>query len=596
MEKPIYDDLRLYITPDRFYIEPQGVENEFIIIERLNGAISLHNSGSNEQIPLHCYDTRNICGVLGMIRLISGMYLVVVTHRIFVGLIDDKPIWQMAGFDLISLAPTLTHLSEEQKEQNSIYLSMVRQVLDTPFFYFSYSYDLTNTMQRTSAAPKVGEIDSIMHKSDKRFVWNVGLLECMAGSLELARYTLPIIHGFVSINNVVINDRVVSWILVSRRSVEHAGTRLFCRGINSEGQVANYVETEQILITDEDKVSFVQTRGSIPLFWQQMPNLKYKPRPQLLTGGDHLIACSRHFDDQCRRYGAQVLINLIDHKGAEDVLEKAFDAAISTLANKKLTYVSFDFHQECKKMRYDRLSNLIWRIAKDQDNFGVYHASHSGLLYSVQRGVFRTNCIDCLDRTNVVQSMIARRSLEQTLLKLGILRPGEHCIDPASHFETIFKAVWADNADLISLQYSGTGALKTDFTRTGKRTFRGMMRDGLNSLTRYVKNNFNDGFRQDSIELFLGAYRVADGEGLTIPSPLKNTDVSADWHKGAILASVLFEIAMLFVVLLSPAKYDIVTGGLLLAWSVMIGFTGRYIVKHRDDFVDWPKLVPKKKK
>lgn len=48
----------------------------------------------------------------------------------------------------------------------------------------------------------------------------------------------------------------------------------------------------------------------------------------------------------------------------------------------------------------------------------------------------------------------------------------------------------------MSTQYSGTGALKTDFTRTGKRTKLGALRDGLNSLTRYYKNNFTDGYRQ----------------------------------------------------------------------------------------------------
>lgn len=56
--------------------------------------------------------------------------------------------------------------------------------------------------------------------------------------------------------------------------------------------------------------------------------------------------------------------------------------------------------------------------------------------------------------------------------------------------------VWADNADAISTQYSGTGALKTDFTRTGKRTRKGALQDGLNSMVRYVKNNFLDGSRQ----------------------------------------------------------------------------------------------------
>ena len=39
----------------------------------------------------------------------------------------------------------------------------------------------------------------------------------------------------------------------------------------------------------------------------------------------------------------------------------------------------------------------------------------SGTVVSVQQGVFRTNCIDCLDRTNVVQSMLAQRSLQDQL-------------------------------------------------------------------------------------------------------------------------------------------------------------------------------------
>jgi hypothetical protein len=69
-------------------------------------------------------------------------------------------------------------------------------------------------------------------------------------------------------------------------------------------------------------------------------------------------------------------------------------------------------------------------------------------------------------------------------------------VEDQPYFEALFKSVWADNADVISIQYSGTGALKTDFTRTGKRTRWGLLRDGINSLIRYYKNNFADGFRQ----------------------------------------------------------------------------------------------------
>jgi hypothetical protein len=83
------------------------------------------------------------------------------------------------------------------------------------------------------------------------------------------------------------------------------------------------------------------------------------------------------------------------------------------------------------------------------------------------------------------------------LQKLGVLRPGQR-VEDQLYFESLFKSVWADNADVISIQYSGTGALKTDYTRTGKRTKWGLVRDGINSLTRYYKNNFMDGFRQVS--------------------------------------------------------------------------------------------------
>lgn len=146
-------------------------------------------------------------------------------------------------------------------------------------------------------------------------------------------------------------------------------------------------------------------------------------------------------------------------------------------------------------MRWDRLNILIDRLAHEQDEFALFHLRRDGALLSSQDGVFRTNCIDCLDRTNVVQSMLAKRSLKHILTKLGILKAGQ-TIDSTVGLSSLYKNVWADNADLVSTQYSGTGALKTDFTRTGKRTAVGALWDGYNSLVRYYKNNFRDGGRQ----------------------------------------------------------------------------------------------------
>jgi hypothetical protein len=74
--------------------------------------------------------------------------------------------------------------------------------------------------------------------------------------------------------------------LISRRSRFRAGTRFFRRGIDHDGNVANFNETEQILLVEESggsagtyttRLSFVQIRGSIPLFWTEINNLRYKP-------------------------------------------------------------------------------------------------------------------------------------------------------------------------------------------------------------------------------------------------------------------------------------------------------------------------------
>lgn len=165
-------------------------------------------------------------------------------------------------------------------------------------------------------------------------------------------------------------------------------------------------------------------------------------------------------------------------------------------------------------MRYDRLNILLDRVNAELEEFKYFMLLNDGTVVHQQDGAFRTNCIDCLDRTNVVQSLLARRNLQQVLVvsfnpfswnyllhsvhllkKLGILSENQR-IEQQAEFEYLFKNIWADHADVISTQYSGTGALKTDFTRTGKRTKAGLLQDGVNSLVRYYKNNLADGFRQ----------------------------------------------------------------------------------------------------
>lgn len=92
--------------------------------------------------------------------------------------------------------------------------------------------------------------------------------------------------------------------------------------------------------------------------------------------------------------------------------------------------------------------------------------------------------MDCLDRTNVVQSVFARQIAHKQLKQFAV--SGEPKGDPFEMFfpalEESFREAWTNNANVISTLYTGTPALKTDFTRTGKRTSKGALDDGINAV------------------------------------------------------------------------------------------------------------------
>lgn len=584
----IYEELHLHVTPDRFIIEPLNSSKEVLVIDRVSQEIFLEASYNFPPSS----STRTIFGILGIVRLLAGPYLIVITKRTKVGEISGNPIYRIEETDILSYKRTFLHLTEQQNQDNKVYLSMIQTVLQIPSFYFSYTYDLTHTLQRLqNTSPDFRQM-SLHERADTRFVWNGHLIREFADQPELSRYTLPVILGFVSIKPVVMNKNAFSWILISRRSCFRAGTRYYIRGLDLEGHAANFVETEQIVEYDGDRGSFVQTRGSIPLYWSQRPNLKYKPDPVLEAEKDQLDGYNRHIDTQIVNYGKQGLISLIDHKGPENPLELAFNGVVKQSGNNFVRYVPFDFHHECRKMRWDRLSILMDRIDVDQKQFGYFLVLRNGQVVCTQEGVFRTNCIDSLDRTNVVQSMLARRCLQDQLTKLGIISENQR-VEDFDMFEFIYKNVWADNADLCSIQYAGTGALKTDFTRTGKRTGYGLLKDGWNASIRYFVNNFADGFRQDSMDLFLGNYVVEENEGVSVPSPLHS---ERDWRILAIPLVFIVAFSMCIISLIIPSDDIREQFIYVLFWGGASIGTLFFIFLYGVEFVDKPKLAQAKLK
>ena len=120
-----------------------------------------------------------------------------------------------------------TCLCHLQEKDNDAYLAMIRRVLATPGFYFSYRFDLTNSLQRVQQnfQTKGSSFSSLpLHeRADERFVWNGYLLRDLVVLPELRRFIVPVILGNVSISRCTINGKAFVFTLISRRSARRAG-------------------------------------------------------------------------------------------------------------------------------------------------------------------------------------------------------------------------------------------------------------------------------------------------------------------------------------------------------------------------------------
>lgn len=77
-----------------------------------------------------------------------------------------------------------------------------------------------------------------------------------------------------------------------------------------------------------------------------------------------------------------------------------------------------------------------------------------------------------------------------------------------------YKNVWADNGDVISWHYAGTGSVISNVTRTGKETFLGMLDHGMKSMTRFYIGNFEDSIKQECVDILLGQHtETVNGNG-----------------------------------------------------------------------------------
>ena len=220
------------------------------------------------------------------------------------------------------------------------------------------------------------------------------------------------IYGYVGIAYNNIDMAKIGLYLISRRSIHHAGTRYLTRGIDDDGHVANFVETEQIIKIDNNLYSFMQFRGSVPVFFQQTgitAQTEITRIPKMAAP-----AFKKHIEEMRIDYNLIYLINLMNvNKPNEHIITQSYEEQIKINELKNCKYLFWDFQNQCKYDNYENLDLFVKNLESVFKIFKYYHENtYNGDVLKEQNGIIRTNCLDCLDRTNVVQGRIAWKVLE----------------------------------------------------------------------------------------------------------------------------------------------------------------------------------------
>lgn len=300
--------------------------------------------------------------------------------------------------------------------------------------------------------------------------------------LDSSRILTSAIRGFVSTVTIPPSSSPIRGVrtnlpsivtLISRLSCRRAGTRFNSRGIDDDGNVANFVESETIFHHPSGLCySYVQIRGSIPVFWEQAPGLLPGQQKIHLTRSPEATqpAFDKHFESLESIYGTIHILNLLsENKPGEAELTARYKIHVrnsplnqlgdlSGTSENRLIESQFDFHAETKGPGGYEAASLVRRLIQNRaDGFAYFlcedgytssqrkdeRISHMGTTAILQQeGVFRTNCLDCLDRTNLIQTIISRMSLEQFLNRRNEY-PGA-----SADFWMRHSSLWADNGDV----------------------------------------------------------------------------------------------------------------------------------------------------
>ncbi|XP_044463906.1 phosphoinositide phosphatase SAC3-like isoform X2 [Mangifera indica] len=501
--------------------------------------------------------------------------MLLITKRRHIGAIRGHNVYAVSKTEMIPLPNSSVQCSLTDSRNESRYKKLLCMVDLTKDFFFSYSYHVMCSLQKNLYDTQTGQVlyetmfvwNEFLTRGIRNHLqntmWTVALVYGF-----FKQDTLSVSGRDFKLTLIARRSRHYAGTRYLKRGVNEKGR--VANDVETEQIVFEDVpEGFPVQIS-----SVVQNRGSIPLFWsQETSRLNIKPDIILSKKDQNYEATRLHFKNLVKRYGNPIIIlNLIktqEKKPRESILRQEFANAIDFInkdssEENRLRFLHWDLHKHsrsnatnallilgkvatfaltltgffyCRVMPALRPDECInWPSSKNVDNGsfsqniceidnedahslgrnhsvgnGVANGDHPIKSPKLQRGVLRTNCIDCLDRTNVAQYAYGLAALGKQLHTLGVIDTPK--IDLGAPLADDLMGFYERMGDTLAHQYGGSAAHNKIFSeRRGQWKAATQSQEFFRTLQRYYSNAYMDAEKQDAINVFLGHFRPQQGK------------------------------------------------------------------------------------
>ncbi|KAI3902159.1 hypothetical protein MKW92_040995 [Papaver armeniacum] len=483
-------------------------------------------------------------GIVGFVKFLGPYYMLLITKRKQIGAICGHSVYAVTKSEMIPLPNSTVRSTMPFSNNENRYKKLLSTVDLTKDFYFSYSYNVMRSLQKNLCD---GETRKVLYET--MFVWNEFLTR---GSVITSKYfmdscaRLSLSGRDFNFTLIARRSRHYAGTRYLKRGVNENGR--VANDVETEQIVFEDVpEGSPIQIS-----SVVQNRGSIPLFWsQETSRLNMKPDITLSKKDQNYEATRLHFENLVKRYGNPIIIlNLIkthEKRPRESILRTEFANAIEFInkdlpEENRLRFLHWDLSRHSRSKATNVLA-VLGRVAANAldltdfffcevkqesgpdetvkspphetsdacdgspvthfddnvdsaDSSETFPGEESGETQEnplvkplrCQKGVLRTNCIDCLDRTNVAQYAYGLVALGHQLHVIGFINV------PKIDLDSIFSE------------------------RRGQWRAATQSQEFFRTLQRYYSNAYMDGEKQAAINVTF--FIVLNTSMIRIPSAL----------------------------------------------------------------------------